>query len=427
MGLSRRSFTATLAAGALGGLATPASLFAQQTGATGRVVIVGGGFGGATCAKYLRRANPDLDITLVESSPRYVTCPMSNTVIAGMNPLSAMTVSYDRLRDAYGINVVTDRATGIDADAGAVSLAEGQPLSYDRLVLAPGITTRFGVIEGYDAAAVEAMPHAWKAGPQTQMLRDRIEAMEDGGTVVITVPQMPYRCPPGPYERAGLIAHYLKGAKSRSKVLILDANDEFAKQRLFEEGWANLYPGMIERIHGAEAGRVTGVDVGARTLITADGARHVGDVVNLIPPEMAGEIGAAAGLTDDSGWCPADPTTLLARGRESIHVIGDAAATGLPKSATVANTEAKVCAAAIGSLLAGEPVGDPVYLNACYSLLAPDYAISVATMYRISDGKVAPIENASGTSPLGAEEKYRGKEAKDARGWYVSIVADSFG
>ena len=271
------------------------------------------------------------------------------------------------------------------------------------------------------------MPHAWKAGPQTELLRSQIEAMEDGGTVIVAVPALPYRCPPGPYERVSLIAYYLKQSKPRSRVLILDANDTFAKQPLFEEGWASLYPGMIERIQGAESGRVTGVDLGEKALIVADGSRHAGDVVNLIPPETAGEIAKAAGLTDESGWCPADPVTLAARGHENIHVIGDAASTGLPKSATLANSEAKVCAAAVGALLKGNPVGDPVYVNACYSLLAPEYAISVATMYRVADGKVAQMENASGTSPMGAAQKYRAKEAEDARGWYDSIVADTFG
>ena len=428
MKLSRRSFTSALAAGTFGGLAAPARLFAQQAGAGGRVVILGGGFGGATCAKYLRRANPDLDITLVEQNPQYVTGPFSNTVIAGINPLSAMTVDYARLRDLYTINVVADRATGIDVDTGTLSLTAGDPLSYDRLILSPGIDIRLDAIEGYDEATTEVMPSAWKAaGSQTELLRNQIEAMEDGGTVIVTIPSLPYRCPPGPYERASLIAYYLKQSKPRSKVLILDANDTFAKQPLFEEGWASLYPDMIERIHGTEAGQVTGVDVADMTVIMADGSRHSGNVVNLIPPQTAGAIAQTAGLTDDSGWCPSDPVSLIAKGQENIHVIGDAASNGLPKSATIASNEAKVCAAAVASLLAGEPVGDPVYTNACYSFLTPDYAISVASMYEVKDGKVAPIENASGTSPLAADQKYRSKEAKDARGWYASIVADTFG
>ena len=427
MKLPRRSFTSALALGALGGLAAPARLLAQPTGARGRVVIVGGGFGGATCARYLRRANPDLDITMVEQNPRYVTCPLSNTVIAGMNSLSALTVDYRRLRDAYKIDLVVDRATGIDVDKASVTLAGGERLAYDRLVLAPGIAIRFAAIDGYDEAAAEVMPHAWTAGPQTELLRRQIEAMEDGGTVIVTVPPLPFRCPPGPYERASLIAYHLKQSKPRSKVLILDANDGFGKQALFEEGWAGLYPGMIERIHGSESGRVTGVDVGARTVIVADGGRHTGHVVNLIPPEQAGAIATASGLADDTGWCPADPASLVLRGQEKIHVIGDAATIGLPKSATIANSEAKACAAAVGALLSGEPVGDPIYLNACYSLLTPDYAISIATMFGLSDGKVIPLANASGTSPLGATPEYRAKEAKDARGWYDSIVADTFG
>lgn len=426
MKLSRRSFTTALAAGTLGGLAAPARLFAQQAGATGRVVIIGGGFGGATCAKYLRRANPDLDITLVEQNAQYTTCPFSNMVVAGMMPLASLIVDYARLRDAYGIRIVVDRAAGIDPDAGSVSLAGGDVLAYDRLVVAPGIDARLDGIEGYDQAAMAAMPAAWKAGPQTDLLRQQIEAMEDGGTMLMALPPQPFRCPPGPYERASLVASYLKRAKPRSKILILDPSDGFAKQPLFEEGWASLYPGMIERIGGAEAGRVTAADAGAMTLVTADGTRHSGAVVNFIPPEKAGAIAEAAGLTNDSGWCPADPVSLVSASQDRIHVIGDAAATGLPKSATVANSQAKVCAAAVTALLAGEAVGDPVYTNACYSLLAPEYAISIATMYGVKEGKVAEIENSAGTSPMAASEKYRAKEAKDARGWYDSIVADTF-
>ncbi len=423
---SRRTFTSTLAAGTLGGLVAPRTLFAQPAGAGGRVVIIGGGFAGATCAKYLRRAGAALDITLVEANAQYVTCPFSNTVIAGLKPLSALTADYARLRDAHGINVVAGRAVDVDAEAGSVRLANGETLAFDRLVVAPGIATRFDAIEGYDEAAAEAMPHAWKAGPQTQALRDRIAAMEDGGTVIVAVPPAPFRCPPGPYERVSLIAHHLKQSSPRSKILVLDANDSFAKQPLFEEGWAALYPRMIERI-GGDGGRVSGVDVAGSAVVAADGTRHAGDVINLIPPEKAGAIAEAAGLSDASGWCPADPASLVSRQHDRIHVIGDAASTGLPKSATVANSEAKVCAAAIASLLAGEAPGDPVYLNACYSLLAPDYAISVATMYGVRDGKVTPLENASATSPLGAGPKYHAKEAEDAQGWYDSIVADTFG
>jgi sulfide dehydrogenase [flavocytochrome c] flavoprotein subunit len=308
-----------------------------------------------------------------------------------------------------------------------VRLADGERLSYDRLVVAPGIDVRLAAIEGYDERAMDAMPHAWKAGPQTELLRRQLAAMEDGGTVIITVPSMPYRCPPGPYERASLIAYDFERNKPRSKVLILDANDSFPKQELFQDGWASLYPGMIERVPGNAGGQVTAVDVGARTVITADGSKHRGDVVNLIPPEKAGAIASVAGLTDETGWCPADPRALASKKHDGIHVIGDASSAGLPKSGTLANSEAKVCAAAVGALLRGEPVGDPSYVNACYSLLAPNYAISIAMMYELAGQEVRIIEGAMGTSPSQASNEYRAKEAKDARGWYDSIVADSFG
>jgi NADPH-dependent 2,4-dienoyl-CoA reductase/sulfur reductase-like enzyme len=291
--------------------------------------------------------------------------------------------------------------------------------------VAPGIDVRFDAIEGYDERVTAVMPDAWKAGPQTELLRLQLEVMEDGGRVIVTVPPMPYRCPPGPYERASLIAYALKRNKPRSKVLILDANDEFPKQDLFEDGWATLYKGMIERI-GGNAGRVTAVDVRTRTVVTADGSKHQAEVVNLNPPEKAGAIADAADLTDETGWCPADPRTLISRKQDGIHVIGDASSAGLPKSATLANSEAKVCAAAIGALLRGDPVGDPAFVNACYSFVAPDYAISIAMMYELAGGEVRIIDGASGSSPREASIEYRAKEAKDARGWFDSIVADSF-
>jgi sulfide dehydrogenase [flavocytochrome c] flavoprotein chain len=428
MRTSRRSFNAYL--GAVGGAAALSGWNvhgprAQERGARGRVVIVGGGFGGATCAKYLRRANPELEVTLVEQDLRYVSCPFSNAVVAGLLPLAELTVDYDRLRSAHGVSMVHARATEIDPASATVSLADGQRLSYDRLVVAPGIDIRFDAIEGYDERVAEVMPHAWKAGPQTEQLRRQLEAMDDGGTVIVTVPPMPYRCPPGPYERASLIAYDLKRTKPRSKVLILDANQEFPKQALFEDGWASLYGDMIERIAG-DAGRVSAVDVSTRTVVTADGSKHQAVAVNLIPPEKAGTIADAAGLTDTSGWCPADPRTLISRRQDGIHVIGDASAAGLPKSAALASSEAKVCAAAIGALLRGDPVGDPAFVNACYSFVAPDYAISIAMMYGMAGEEVRIIDGAMGTSPREASMDYRAKEAEDARGWFDSIVADSF-
>jgi sulfide dehydrogenase [flavocytochrome c] flavoprotein subunit len=427
MRTSRRAFNAYL--GAVGAAALTGRNSrdprAQERGARARVLIVGGGFGGATCAKYLRRANPELEVTLVEQDSRYVSCPLSNAVVAGLLPLSELTVDYERLQSAHGVSLVHARAADIDPASATVRLAGGQRLAYDRLVVAPGTDVRFDAIEGYDERVIEIMPHAWKAGPQTEQLRRQLEAMDDGGTVIVTVPPMPYRCPPGPYERASLIAYDLKRTKPRSKVLILDANEEFPKQALFEDGWASLYGDMIDRISG-DAGRVTAVDVGTRTVVTADGSKHRAEVVNLIPPEKAGAIAETAGLTDASGWCPADPRTLISRRQDSIHVIGDASSAGLPKSAALANSEAKVCAAAIGALLRGDPIGDPAFVNACYSLVAPDYAISIAMMYETAGDEVRIIDGATGTSPREAPMDYRAKEAEDARGWFDSIIADSF-
>ncbi len=425
MTFTRRRFGQLAGAGALTVVADVTSPLHAATGVSGRVVVVGGGFAGATCAKYLKRAAPNIEVMLVEQNPSYVTCPFSNAVISGFGKMSDITVSYDALEDRHDIKVIAETAAEIDPDSRSVRLAGGTELAYDRLIVAPGIDFRFGEIEGYDAKATDRLPHAWKAGEQTMLLRQQLEAMEDGGTVIIAIPPAPYRCPPGPYERASLIAHYLSKAKPRSKVLILDGNDKMPKQALFQEGWERLYSGMIEWVPLSEDGRVVAVDPGGMTVQT-EFDEHKGDVINLIPPQRAGTIADVAGLTDASGWCPVDPKTFESTLQSRIHVVGDAGKSGLPKSASAGNTSAKVCASAVAAMLAGDQVSEPSFINACYSLLAPDHAITVATVYEMTEDGVHPIEGASGTSPLKASAGYREKEAKDATGWYKSIVADSF-
>lgn len=426
--MKRRDFIGWLASGGavmtLGGLGFPASIFAQAKGQ--RVVIVGGGFGGATAAKYLRRANPDIAITLVEREESYVTGPFSNTVLAGMNSLEDITLGYGDLRQHYKIDTVRGNVVDIDATAGKVMLEGGDKLAYDRLIVAPGIDFRYSDLEGYDEAASQRMPHAWKPGAQTLLLRSQLESMADGGTVIISVPQGPYRCPPGPYERAGLIAHYLKLHKPKSKVLVLDANEKFPKQELFMEGWAAHYGNMIEWVPISKGGRVMAVDSGMMTVET-DGGRQKGDVINIIPPQKAGAVAENAGLTDSSGWCPVDQRSFESKILTGVHVIGDSAIAGkLPKSAAAANSEAKVCAMAVIATLSGQSMDEPSFINACYSLIAPDYGISVAGVFELTDKGIAVAGNASGTSPLNASQKYRRKEARDAQGWYDSIRADSF-
>lgn len=388
------------------------------------VVVIGGGFGGAGCARALRRHG--LAVTLVEPNTTYTACPFSNAVITGLRPMERQRFGYRGL-GADGIRVVHQATTGIDAAARRVALADGSALPYDRLVLSPGIDLRFDALDGYDEAAAPVMPHAWQAGAQTELLRDQLAAMEDGGTVVMAVPANPYRCPPGPYERASLIAWYLKTHKPRSKLLVLDGKDSFSKQRLFEQAWAALYPGLLEFVPLSGGGRVTGVDVAAREVVTEFG-NHKGAVVNVIPPQRAGAIAQLAGAADRSGWCPIDPASFESRLVPNIHVIGDACIAGaMPKSAFSANAQARVCADAVARLLRGEAVPEPRLLNTCYSLVAPGYGISVAGVYRPAGGVLADIPGAGGISPIEAPASFREAEAAYAEDWFETITADAFG
>jgi NADPH-dependent 2,4-dienoyl-CoA reductase/sulfur reductase-like enzyme len=389
-----------------------------------RVVIVGGGFAGATCARELHRAG--VDVTLVEPDPTYVACPMSNAVVAGLRDLDAQRFGYDALR-RDGIIIVHQAVVEIDAGAQRVALGDGTIQTYDRLVLAPGIELRFDALPGYDEAAAELMPHAWLAGPQTQHLRERLEAMEDGGLVVMAVPASPYRCPPGPYERASLIAHYLKTRKRRSKLLVLDAKDRFSKQSLFEAAWRELYPGLLEWVPQSMGGTVTAVDAAAGTVVT-DFETYAASVANIIPPQRAGRIAQHAGAADRTGWCPIDPVSFESKLLPGVHVIGDAAIAGaMPKSAFAANAQAKACAAAVTILLQGGTPPAPKLINTCYSLVAPDYGISVAGVYVPTDGLLADVPGAGGTSPLDASLEFRALEATYAEDWFATVTAEVFG
>ena len=392
-----------------------------------RVVVVGGGFGGATCAKYIRRADAAIEVTLVEPRRQFISCPFSNAVIAGLRDMASVTHGYDGLRQRYGVRVVHASVTAIDPTAHRVTLDDGGVLAYDRLVLSPGIDLRWGEIEGYDAAASEVFPHAWKAGPQTVLLRQQLEAMPDGGLVVIAAPAEPYRCPPGPYERASLIAHYLKTHKPRSKLLILDAKDAFSKQDLFRSAWERLYPGLLEWIPQSQSGRVVRVDSRSRTVST-DFDDYKPAVANIIPPQQAAAIARAAGLDEGKGWCPVRASTFESTVHSSIHIIGDAAiANPMPKSAFSANNQAKTCAAAIVAMLRGEALPTPALMNTCYSLVAPNYGISIAAVYRVVDDQIVTVDGSSGVSPLDAPAETRTLEAEYATSWYANITADTFG
>jgi NADPH-dependent 2,4-dienoyl-CoA reductase/sulfur reductase-like enzyme len=390
--------------------------------AAARVVVIGGGFAGATCARELKRSG--IAVTLVEPNTTYIACPLSNGVVTGLRQMSAQEFGYDALKKE-GIVIAQQNATLVDPHAKQVTLANGARLGYERLVLAPGIDLRFDALPGYNEAAAASLPHAWKAGPQTILLRRQIESMNDGGTVVIVAPANPFRCPPGPYERASLIAHYLKTHKPRAKLIILDSKDSFSKQQLFQNAWKSLYPNL-EWISQSSGGKVIEVIANEKTLVT-DFSRHKADVANVIPPQRAGLIAPLAGVTDRSGWCPIDPVTFESKQQPGVHVVGDACiAGGMPKSAFAANAQAKVCAAAVVALLRGETPMQPKLINTCYSLVAPDYGISVAGVYRPANGMLADVEGAGGVSPAEAPASFRALEATYADTWFRTITSEVF-
>jgi sulfide dehydrogenase [flavocytochrome c] flavoprotein subunit len=410
--------------GAAAVLAAP--FIARAQGTAGKVVVVGGGFGGATAARFVHRADPRLDVVLVEASPDYLACPFSNEVIAGFREITAQHFDY-RAIAADGVRVVSAVATAIDPATRRVTLGDNSALPYDRLILSPGIDINWGALPGYDEAAAERMPHAWKAGAQTLLLREQLQAMEDGGVVVISAPANPYRCPPGPYERASLIAAWLKTNRPRSKLLLLDAKDTFSKQKLFQAGWAQLYPGLLEWVSLSDGGKVTRVDPATNTFET-DFGLHKADVGNVIPPQRAGRIAVAADVADRTGWCPIDPVTFESKLQPGIHVIGDAAIAGaMPKSAFAANAQAKVCADAVVQLLAGGTPGEPRLINTCYSLVAPGYGISVAGVYRPVNGQLTDVAGAGGVSPQDAPAAQRAQEAEYADAWFKTITGETFG
>ncbi len=432
-GISRRDFVKLLgtsgAASALG-LTAGCETAPKSAKAAPRVVVVGGGFGGATCAKYLRIYDPTLNVTMIEQNANFITCPGSNWVLGGMRTMADITHSYDSLRSKHGVNVMHDRVTAIDASKRIVKLASGKSVEYDRLVVSPGIDFRWNAIEGYDEAASQLMPHAWKAGPQTVLLQKQLHAMADGGTCIISPPPMPFRCPPGPPERVSMVAYYFKKHKPRSKILILDAKEGFSKQGLFMDAWNELYPGMIEFVPASKGGKVSRVDTKTNTVYTDEGlTTHKGSVVNIIPAQRAGDIAIQSGLANETGWCPVNQHTFESTLVPNVHVIGDSSVAGdLPKSGHTANNIAKMTAASIVSLFRGSKLPVPSHVNTCYSLVSPEYGISIAAVYRLSEkGVLEGVKGAGGLSPKDAPLLQRVQEANYAQGWYKGITQDTFG
>jgi NADPH-dependent 2,4-dienoyl-CoA reductase/sulfur reductase-like enzyme len=416
---NRRSFLKCAAAAML-----PLPAFAQ--GAGPRVVVIGGGFAGASAARFLKRADPKINVTLVEPNQTFTSCPFSNHVIIGLRDLHAQQFGYDKIA-AEGVALAFVAATAVDAQKRNVTLANGTSLSYDRLVMAPGVDMDWKALPGYNQNAGDVMPHAWKAGGQTLLLRAQLEAMNDGGKVLMSAPATPVRCPTAIYERASLIAYYLKSKKPKSKLIILDAKDTFSQQRNFQNAWKELYPDHLEWVSLSQGGNVASVQVATRTLVT-DFDNFKADVANVIPPQKAGAIAQAAGVADRTGWCPVEPLSFESQLVPNIHVIGDAAMTGaMPKAAFAANAQAKVCALAIAALLRGEKPAEPRLINTCYSLVAPDYGISFAEVFRPANGILADVAGSGGSSAVDAPPAARKLEAEYAEGWFKTITTEVFG
>lgn len=418
MTMQRRDFLKVSAAG-LAAAGFP--LAARANAAKAKVVVVGAGFGGATAAKYIRMWDPSIEVTLIDREPKFVSCPLSNLVLAGLKTLDDITQTYDALKSKYGVNVVVDSVTAIDTDKRVVTTTTGS-FPYDRLILSPGIDFRFDLVEGYDAKAQETILHAWKAGEQTLKLRQQVESMPDGGLIVIGMPLAPYRCPPGPYERVCLIANYLKRTKPKSKIIMLDANPDVAsKKPLFMKAWNTLYKDWVEYRPNS---KVVKINAGNMTVST-EFEDLKADVINVIPPQRAGQVAELAGVRTDSNgvWCPASFVTYESKAKSNVHVIGDALLSNYPKSGHMANNMGKVCANAVVELLNGrEPNPIPILANTCYSAVSEDKAIHVATVFRYD-----PVKDQMTAQPGGGISSDLSEvEAVYAEAWAEGIWSDTF-
>ena len=443
--IDRRSFLkAVTAASAASVLTIPG---ARAAAAKARVVVVGGGFGGATAARYLRLLDPGIDVTLIERGTRYTSCPLSNEVISGARDIATLQAGYGGLA-RRGVKVVHNEVTQIDPVNKTVTTAEGGSFAYDSLVVSPGVDFDYSGVQGLTAELAETkIPHAWKAGPQTLLLKKQLEAMPDGGRFVIAVPKAPFRCPPGPYERAAQVAMYCQHhGKKKAKILILDSNDSFSKRPLFEEAWKALYGygsnGMIEWVSAANGGQVERVD-GTSMMCSTTFDDIKCDVLNVIPAHKAGKVARDAGLATLKGnWCEVKPENMESKAHKDIYVIGDACVggelstgNGFPKSAHMANSQAKAVAAAVVAKINGLPAPVPVYTNTCYSVVAHDWGFSVVHLFRVANNQWVYVKEGSGISPVtfGTKEKpkpvpriYRKLEAEYADGWLRNLLADGF-
>ena len=421
MALNRRAFLGTSAAVA-------ASLAAPMVKADGhgkpRVVVVGGGAGGATAARYIAKDSKGaVDVTLIEPTRTYYTCFFSNLYLGGIKNIADIGHSYGTLA-AGGVNVVHDWAVGVDRDAKTVSLAGGGSMPYDKLILSPGIDFVDGAVDGWDLSAQNAMPHAYKAGSQSELLKAQLMSMPAGGVFAMVAPPNPYRCPPGPYERVSMVAHFLKANNPTAKIIVADPKEKFSKMALFQEGWANHYEGMIDWIGSDFGGGEVSVDPAAMTL-TIDGEETKVDVCNVIPAMKAGRIADLAGVTDGN-WAPVNAADMSTKADADIYVLGDASQQGdMPKSGFSANSQAKVCANAVRGALTGSKVFPAKFSNTCWSLIDTNDGVKVGATYEATPEKIAKVDGF--ISQTGESADVRKATYEESEGWYTGITSDMFG
>lgn len=422
MKLNRRTFIGTTAA-ATASLAAPAVLAAGH--GKPRVVVIGGGAGGATAARYIAKDSKGaIDVTLVEPTRTYYTCFFSNLYLGGFKDVADIGHTYGTLASKYGINVVHDWAIDVDRDSKTVSLAGGNTLGYDKLILSPGIDFLDGAVDGWDITSQNKMPHAYKAGSQSELLKAQIMAMPQGGTYAMVAPPNPYRCPPGPYERISMVAHTLKKVNPTAKILIADPKPKFSKMALFQEGWANHYEGMIDWVGEEFGGGEVSVNPGSMTL-TIDGEENKVDVCNVIPAMKAGKIAEMAGVTDGN-WAPVNAVDMSTKADADVYVLGDASSQGdMPKSGFSANSQAKVCANAVRGALTGSKVFPAKFSNTCWSLIDTNDGVKVGATYEATAEKIAKVDGF--ISKTGEDAATRKATYEESEGWYAGITADMFG
>lgn len=423
-GMTRRSLLGAGAAVVASAVTAPAVIGQARP----RVIVVGGGPGGATVAKYVARDSAGaINVSLIEPSANFVTCFHSNLYLGGYKTFEQITHSYEALTKNYGVNHVRQTAAFIDRDEKRVRTTDNTILSYDKLVVAPGIDLKYDSVPGWSQEHEQVMPHAWKAGPQTQLLKKRLDEVKNGGVIVMIAPPNPYRCPPGPYERVSMMAHVLKASgRTNCKIFIIDPKETYSKQGLFQEGWETFYKGMVEWLGPKVHDGLKSVDPKTGTVVTGFETYKDCALVNVIPAQMAGKIARDAGLADASGFCPIDPATMKSAKDPNVFVVGDACIPGdMPKSAFSANSQAKVAAMIVRNELTGSRTFPPRYNNTCWSLIETDNAVKVGGRYEPKDGKISAAETF--VSKTGESAELRKQTQEENIGWYSGITTDIFG